>query len=91
MLSYSFIFSTGSGKKLSEADIDFELVKKFLRGIESQLLNQQDDKKPVFYYERLNLVTHVGDASDGGKMVPVFVPKNVALRDCAIIIWRGGF
>ena len=79
MLSYSFIFSTGSGKKLSEGDIDFELVKKFLRGIESQLLNQQDDKKPIFYYERLNLVTHVGDVSDGGKMVPVFVPKNVAL------------
>ena len=79
ILSYSFFFSTGSGKKLSEADIDFELVKKFLKGIGSQLLNQQGDKKPIYYYKRLNLVTHVGDASDGGKMVPVFVPRNIAL------------
>ena len=72
-------FLTGSGKKLSEADIDFELVKKFLKGVGSGLLHQQGDKKPIHYYERLNLVTQVGETSVGGKMVPLFVPRNVAL------------
>ena len=54
-------------------------MKAFLKGIGSKLL-EQHDKDPVYFYERLNLLTNVGDKSDHGDMLlPVFVPRNVAL------------
>ena len=71
-------FLTGSGKQLSEADIDFELVKTFLKGIGSQLL-EQEDEKPNYFYERLKLVRRIGDRKDGQMLVPVLAPRNVAL------------
>ena len=74
-----FCASTGYGKQLSEDDIDFTLVKKFLKGIGSQLLVDQDDKQAIYFYERLNLVRQIGDKRVGEMLVPVWAPRNVAL------------
>lgn len=52
-------------------------MKAFLKGIGSNLLEQGKD--PVYFYKRLNLLTNVGDKRDGDMLLPVFVPKNVAL------------
>lgn len=72
-----FIF-TGSGKQLSEDDIDFNLVEKFLKGVGSQL-SHEIDKPPIYFYNRLKLVRHIGDKRDGEMLVPVWAPRNVAL------------
>ena len=72
-----FIFLTGFGKQLSEADIDFPLVKGFLKGIGSKLFDE--DKEAIYFYERLRLVRKIGDRRDGDMLVPVFAPRNVAL------------
>ena len=72
-----FIFLTGFGKQLSEADIDFALVKKFLKDTGSKLFDE--DMKPIYFYERLRLVRKIGDRRDGDMLVPVFAPRNVAL------------
>ena len=74
-----FCASTGYGKQLSEDDIDFTLVKNFLKGIGSQLLVDQDDKQAIYFYERLNLVRQIGDKRVGEMLVPVWAPRNVAL------------
>lgn len=80
LISYCFsFFSTGSGKQLSEEDIDFELVQAFLKGVRSRLLDEQQEKMPIFYYERLKLVTIIGHKGKGERLVPVFSPRNVAL------------
>ena len=72
-----FIFQTGFGKQLSEADIDFALVKRFLKGIGSKLFDE--DKETTYFYERLKLVRKIGDRRDGDMLVPVFALQTVAL------------
>ena len=63
---------------MSEDDIDFNLVKKFLKGVRSQL-QEEDDKEPTYFYERLKLVRRIGDKRHGVMLVPVLAPRNVAL------------
>ena len=63
---------------MSEDDINFDLVKIFLKGIGSQL-QEQDDKEPIYFYQRLKLVRHIGDKKMGEMLVPVLAPRNVAL------------
>lgn len=78
MLIPNFLSLSGFGKQLSEGDIDFALVKRFLKGIKSKLYHQED-KNPTYFYERLKLVRHIGDRRDGDMLVPVLAPRNVAL------------
>ena len=78
MLIPNFLSLSGFGKQLSEGDIDFALVKRFLKGIKSKLYHQED-KNPTYFYERLKLVRHIGDRRDGDMLVPVWAPRNVAL------------
>ena len=70
---------TEYGKQLSEEDIDCNLVKKFLKGTGSKLSEEQDHENPVHLYERLHLVTRIGDKLVGEKLVPLWAPRNVAL------------
>lgn len=70
---------TGSGRQMSEDDIHFDLVKKFLNGVKSQLLEGNEDKLPIYFYGRLKLVRNIGDKRVGNALIPVFVPRNVAL------------
>ena len=63
---------------MSEDDINFNLVEKFLKGVGSQL-SRERDKSPIYLYNRLKLVRHIGDKRDGEMLVPVWAPRNVAL------------
>lgn len=69
---------TEKGRELSEDDINAGLVKDFLRDIGSNI-RDQDLKNPRRLYENMRLVRSMGDREKGGKMVKVFVPRNVAL------------
>lgn len=64
---------------MSEDDIDFNLVRKFLKGVGSQLLQEVDNKPAAYFYDRLKLVRHIGDKRDGDMLIPVLAPRNVAL------------
>lgn len=70
---------TEYGKQLSEEDIDYNLVKKFLKGTGSKLSEEQDHENPVHLYERLDLVTRIGDKLVGERLAPLWAPRNVAL------------
>ena len=76
---FFYIFYTGHGRQLSEDDVDFSLVQKFLKGVGSQLLQEQDHEEPIYYYERLKLVRRIGHKRHGYMLVPVWAPRNVAL------------
>ena len=64
---------------MTEGDINFHLVKKFLTGVKSQLLEGNRDKPPIYFYNRLKLVRVIGDKKVGNELVKVFAPRNVAL------------
>lgn len=53
-------------------------MKKFLKDIGSDIQDQDFDN-PRQLYENMRLVRPMGDREEGGKLVKVFVPRNVAL------------
>lgn len=76
--SWFLFVLTEKGRELSEDDIDAGLVKDFLRDIRSNI-QDQDLKNPRRLYENMRLVRLMGDREEGGKLVKVLVPRNVAL------------
>ena len=65
---------------LSEDCIHANLVHTFLRAVNSKLYKKVQEGKPdICFYKRLKLVKEVGDKRIGNEIVPLFVPKNVAL------------
>lgn len=64
---------------MTEGDINFDLVKKFLTGVKSQLLEGNKDKPPIYFYNRLKLVRVIGEKKVDHELVKVFSPRNVAL------------
>ena len=50
----------------------------FLEDIQSGLL-EHNVKDPLYYYDRLKLLRYVGDKRIGDQLLPVWVPRNVAL------------
>ena len=72
------MFLTESGRQLSEDDIDLNLVKRFLTDVQSKLL-EHNDNDPVEFYKRMRILRRVGDKRDGDQLLPVWVPRNVAL------------
>ena len=63
---------------MTHEDIDVSLVRDFLRGVGSKI-EDQDLDSPLQLYVNMRLVTSLGDKSMGGKLIRVFVPRNVAL------------
>lgn len=64
---------------MSEDDIDFSLVQKFLKEIQSKLQEHADEKEPAYFYDKLKLLRYVGDKRIGDQLYKVWVPRNVAL------------
>ena len=64
---------------MNEGDINFDLVKKFLTGVKSQLLEGNEDEPSIYFYKRLKLVRVIGEKKVGHELVEVFAPRNVAL------------
>lgn len=65
---------------LSEGCIHANLVHRFLRGVNSKLQKKVEEGRPdIYFYKKLRLVKEVGDKKIESKIVPLFVPKNVAL------------
>ena len=52
-------------------------MEKFLKGVGSKLLQEIEDQEPVYFYERLDLLTNIGDNVVRGRAV--WAPRNVAL------------
>ena len=61
---------------MSEDAINLDLVKTFLRKVKSQLLDGNQDKPPIFFYKRLDIVRKMGDKTVGDRLVPVFAPTK---------------
>lgn len=70
---------SGTGRQMTEGDINFDLVKKFLTGVKSQLLEGNEDEPSIYFYTRLRLVRVIGEKKVGHELVEVFAPRNVAL------------
>ena len=64
---------------MTEDDINFNLVKKFLTDVKSQLPKEIQEMPPICHYERLKLVRVIGDKKVGNELVKVYAPRNVAL------------
>ena len=69
--------SIGSGRILSEEDIDQGLVLKYLKDISSQLARHKGE--PITIYQKMDLVKSISDKVVRKQLVPVFAPLNVAL------------
>ncbi|PFX23778.1 hypothetical protein AWC38_SpisGene11649 [Stylophora pistillata] len=67
------------GRQLSEGDIDLHLVKKFLKDVQSKMLEHEDKEDSVEFYMRMRLLRRVGDKRSGDHLLPVWVPRNVAI------------
>ena len=69
--------SIGTGRILSEEDIDQDLVLKYLKDTGSQLGRQTGE--PITVYQKMELVKNISDKVVKKQLVPVFAPLNVAL------------
>ena len=77
-LIYIF-YRFAEGQLLSEASIDFDLLKAFLQKTGSKLL--ETFQEPTTLFKTLDLVKRIGNEVDPNseQVVPIYVPKNVAL------------
>ena len=69
--------SIGTGRILSEEDIDQDLVLKYLKDTGSQLARHTAE--PITIYQKMDLVKSISDKVVKNQLVPVFAPLNVAL------------
>ena len=67
-----------TGRQLSEDDIDVKLVRKFLEDVGSNHRDQNHDNLSLLY-QSLKLVRSIGDKKVGERLLPILVPRNVAL------------
>lgn len=79
MLFIYLCYRFAEGQLLSEASIDFDLVKTFLQKAGSKIL--ENGQEPTTVFKALDLVKRISNEVDHNprKVVPVYVPKNVAL------------
>ena len=79
MLFIYLCYRFAEGQLLSEASIDFDLVKAFLQKAGSKIL--ENGQEPTTVFNGLDLVKRISNEvyHNPRKVVPVYVPKNVAL------------
>ena len=79
MLFIYLCYRFAEGQLLSEASIDFDLVKAFLQKAGSKTL--ENGQEPTTVFKALDLVKRISNEvyHNPRKVVPVYVPKNVAL------------
>ena len=79
LLFIHLCYRFAEGQLLSEASIDFDLVKAFLQKAGSKIL--ENGQEPTKVFKALDLVKRISNEVDHNsrEVVPIYVPKNVAL------------
>ena len=79
LLFICLCYRFAEGQLLSEASIDYDLVKTFLQKAGSKIL--KNGQEPTKVFEALDLVKRISNEvnHNSREVVPIYVPKNVAL------------